>query len=140
MRRRDLNVVDATTPLVLKVTQKDIDQAVQRDAGECAIARCALRQKGIVDVRIGASRAFVDYDDRVERFVIDRETSQRLAVFDKDDYFAPGTYILQPPPPGKQIGDRVGGASGSNTRRGRARNVDRAESLRGRVSAGMFRA
>lgn len=138
MRRRDLNVVDGTTPLVLKVTQKDIDKATQADAGSCAIAQCLLRHKGVVDVRIGASTAFVDYTDRVERYVIETADRQRLAVFDRDGYFAPGTYTLQPPPPGRQIGDRVGMASGSNTRKGKARNVDRAQPLRGRVSAGQF--
>jgi hypothetical protein len=139
MRRNDLDVIDATAPLTLKVTQHDIDTATPRDAGACALARCALRQRGVVNVRIGATTAFVQYHDHVERYVIDKADRPRLTVFDKDRYFAPGIYTLLPPPPGRRVGDRVGkGSSGSNVRTGRAANVDRAPSLRGRVSAGQL--
>jgi hypothetical protein len=61
-----------------------------------------------------------------------------LAVFDRDRYFQPGTYTLLPPPEGRRIGDRAGTKPGSNIRKGKAHNVDRAQPLRGRVSAGMF--
>lgn len=138
MRRKGLDVVDATEDLVLKVTQRDIDRAIQADPGECAIAQCGKRQKDIADIRIGASTAFVYRGDVVERYIVDKNDRQRLAVFDHDGYFQPGTYTLRAPMPGRRIGDRVGTPMGSNRREGKARNVDRAEPVRGRVSAGMF--
>lgn len=138
MRRRKKPVVDATAPMVVKVTQRDIDRAIQGDPENCAVALGCKRKPGVADIRVGATTAFVDYADRVERYVIDRDTRERLAVFDRDGYFAVGTYILNPPPVGRRIGDRAGTKPGSNTRQGRARGVDRANPLRGRVSAGQF--
>lgn len=138
MKRRGLNVVDATAPLVIKVSQRDIEKATQADAGECAIAKGCKRLPGVGDVRIGASIAFVDYNDRVERYVLAPEDRKRIDVFDEDGYFKPGEYTLLPPPPEKKIGARVGTKPGSNTRNKKAPGVDRATPRRGRVSAGMF--
>ena len=134
MRRNGLEVRDATAPLTVKVTQKDIDQAVQRDPETCAVARGCKRMKDVIDVRIGATTAFVDRGNYIERFVIDPDDRKRLAVFDRDGYFAPGTYRLLPPPEERKIGARAGQKSGSNTRNRKAAQLP----LRPRVSAGMF--
>lgn len=111
-------IVDSTEDLTLSIAKRHINAAQQSHPGECAIAQCLLKYKGVVDVRIGTGIALVEYKDKVIRYQIDKEDAKKITAFDHANYFQPGTIMFHPP--GKKIGSRVGEKHGSETREGKA--------------------
>lgn len=124
---------DAHKNLKVRVTNKNVNEGIQCDACNCAIAMGVKEKPGLDYVRIGAGVAFVGNknDDYLLRYTL-KNTDRRMAkAFDVAKVFLPGTYTLQAPVGSKKIGARSGSKSGSQTRNGRARTVFNTPQVRG---------
>lgn len=114
-------VIDATEPITIVVTAKDVTKARQRDIGECPLAQSIRKQRDVINPRIGASIALIEFDEVVRRYGYPPRTKDRISVFDQDGGFKPGEYQFVPPR--VKIGDRKGTKPGSNKREGVVKNV-----------------
>ncbi len=100
MKRAKLNgkpIIDATGPMTIKVTRRDVGKAKQGDPTMCALANGALHDQEVISSRIGASVALIEYKKKVVRFSIKPEDQKKIKAFDKANYFQADTYELVPP-------------------------------------------
>ena len=124
-------LVDGGRPLKVMVQGDDLVGARRSDPSNCIMARAMLRQKGVVDVRIGACIARVEYTTKTVRYALSRNDRALVAGFDGGaDAFAAGYVFTLEPPRGQDakvppLGARRGVKHGSNTRSGRQDGVIR---------------
>lgn len=132
-------VRDATRNKRVRVTNKNINESVQCDACNCAIALGAKDSKDVDYVRIGAGVALIGNkdDSYLTRYILDNTTSWYAKAFDiaslekGQKVFLPGLYTLIAPKGSKKIGARAGRPSGTNVRNGKARSVFNSKQVRG---------
>ena len=107
-------LVDTDKPLKVKVKKANVDDALCRVPGYCAIALALKDDPSILDGRVGATVAYVVYKDEPDtayRFTVRGLTQQMVKAFDgtgtygeKGAFFAPGSYELAAPTPSQQLG------------------------------------
>lgn len=107
-------VVEATERELVVVTDSDVVNAKKANSKHCALARASLRLPGVVAAYFFRTSAFLEYDDRLERFQLPISVQKEIVSFDRAQVFAAGVYQLSPPPPSS-----VAGASSERKRRGR---------------------
>lgn len=90
-------ISDAKIPIDIYVSKKDGAKGKKRNPMSCAIARSMLNKEHVVSVRIGAKIALVEYKDRVIRYGLDNDDSDKIRLFDRTKYFKPGRVHLIPP-------------------------------------------
>jgi len=122
-RKYGKKIVDAKQPLILDIERQDIKGANPTDDRECPIARCTMRQPGVLSVSVGANFVYVEYAKLTKRFVLSTEDRKMVRAYDEAGYFRPCTVTLLPPPPSVQIGARKGSKPGTNVRAGNAKTA-----------------
>jgi hypothetical protein len=124
-------LVDGGRPIKIAVQGDDLVGARRSDPSNCIMARAMLHQKGVVDVRIGACIARVEYENKTVRYALSKNDRALVAGFDQGrDGFAEGyVFTLEPPrsqdakvPP---LGARKGVKPGTNVRSGKQDGVIR---------------
>lgn len=124
-------IVDATRPLKIVIQGDDLVGARRSDPSACPAANATRRQKGVLDVRIGACIARIEYAQKTVRYALSQNDRAVIAGFDGGiAAFAAGyTLTLEPPrsqdakvPP---LGARRGVVPGSNRRSGEQDGVIR---------------
>jgi hypothetical protein len=124
-------LVDGGRPLKVAVQADDLVGARRSDPSGCILARAMLRQKGVIDVRIGACIARVEYEKKTVRYALSKNDRALVAGFDGGaDAFAAGYVFTLEPPRGQTahvppLGSRRGVQPGSNTRSGEQDGVIR---------------
>jgi hypothetical protein len=114
-------LMDATKRMMIKLQPADAVGARRSDPSACIIARAIMRSRGVVDVRVGAEIARIEYKDRVVRYVLSRNDRALIAGFDGGlDAFAAGYVVtLDPPPRIGRYASRAGtGIKGTDRRSG----------------------
>ncbi len=99
-RKTTLNgkeIVDATEPLTISVTKRDLKKARQRNPMCCALAQGCAHLDGVVSSRIGTKIALIELEDKVQRYAVQPEDTEKIRAFDNANYFQAGTYTLVPP-------------------------------------------
>ncbi len=91
-------VIDAHLPITMTVKEDDVKGAKRKDPAQCAIARCAIRDKHVISARIGQRIALIEYGSHFERYKVSRGASNAIREFDKNGTFADGQYYLIPIP------------------------------------------
>lgn len=91
---------DATKPLDLKITKRDIEEGVAGDAQQCIIAKALCRNPDISGAEVRPNFALVHFKDgRTVRYVT--SAALQMALTALDAYGAriipPGTYTLEVP-------------------------------------------
>lgn len=90
-------VVDATEPIIIGVTQGDIDKSVPKDSKVCGFARACERQ--LKDVRAAyffKTKAWLEYDDKLVRYKLPQSVQKEIIAFDRSRSMEPGVYKLSP--------------------------------------------
>lgn len=123
-------VNDAAKPLTIQVQRQDISGATPTDDQNCPVARALLRGYKILSVSVGAGVVYVETPKQYVRFILSREDREMIHAYDQAGYFRPCTLTLLVPSPSRKIGARAGTKPGSNTRKGKAKNVRNAPPLR----------
>jgi hypothetical protein len=99
----DYKIVDAKNPFRFVVKAEDVAHANQKDPYSCAIAKAVERLTGVKAIAIYRTIAYIPFDKKedgnkiIERFRIDRATTQAIKVYDQTGKFEPGEYYFNPP-------------------------------------------
>lgn len=101
-------VVDATEPVRVTVTPKDISAAVKKKHNACVLAKACQRDLGATAAMISATRAFLVYGDRAVRYCLAEDTAREIIAFDRGGKFMPGTYTFQKPAGASRLGQKRG--------------------------------
>jgi hypothetical protein len=91
-------VVDATAHQVVTVTSNDIVKAKAANSKHCALARSALRVPGVVAAYFFRSAAFLEFPDRMVRYILPMSVQKEIVSFDRAGIMASGIYRLSPIP------------------------------------------
>lgn len=100
-RAEDLGipVVEARNRLLITVTDADVVGAKKANSKHCALARAALRLPSVNAAYFFRSTAFLEYDDKMVRFLLPESVRREIVSFDRAQIFASGVYQLSPMPP-----------------------------------------
>ncbi len=99
-RAKELGIptVDAKAPLFLEVVASDIKRAVQKNPTCCAFANATKRGiPGVQRVYFFRSCAWIEYEDRMIRYLLPNNLRAEVDKFDKTKTMAPGIYGLASP-------------------------------------------
>jgi len=99
-----LKIQDSTSPMVLRVTNGDITKATQKNAKCCAYARAAKRLPHVKAAYFFRTTAYLEYDDRLERYHLPLSVQKEIVSFDRAKVMAPGTYQIIPPKGASALG------------------------------------
>lgn len=120
-------VVDATSPLRIKVTPRDAKLGANKDPGACAAARAAKREvPNCISARVHLGRVYIEEKNRWIRYKTPDSLRSEIIAFDRGGEFDPGEYELLPPSPADRLGartrknkdkDRTGANSGKRARK-----------------------
>lgn len=105
-------VVDAKKPIVLKITDKDVQLGNNKDPGACAAARCLLRKPDVEQARVHIGRTYLKVAGKWTRYKTSKALRTEIVAFDRGGSFEPGTYSLSPLSPAERA--KHGRRQGSN--------------------------
>lgn len=95
-----LKMVDAEESAWIEVTAGDIRLANQKNSKSCAFARAAKRL-GARAAFFFKSTAWIEVDDQLIRYTLQKAAAEQVRQFDKDGSMVPGVYVLAKPTPGR---------------------------------------
>jgi len=97
-KQKNLPIVDATQPALIGVSVDDIKKAKAKNSKCCAFARATQKEPGVVAAYFFRSTAFIEYADRIVRYVLPTSAQREIVSFDRAGLMAPGEYKLNPVP------------------------------------------
>lgn len=93
-----LKMVDAKKALTVQVNEKDIKGSRSQDPRHCAFAAaCRRGAKGCRAAYFFRSTAWLEYEDKMIRYILPPSVQKEIVSFDRGGMTAPGTYHLSPP-------------------------------------------
>lgn len=100
-RAEDLGipVVDSKSKVFIAVTDHDVINSRKANSKHCALARAALRLPDVVAAYFFRNTAFIEYDNKIVRFMLPPSVQHEIVSFDRAQIFDPGVYQLSPPSP-----------------------------------------
>lgn len=111
-------VVDATKPVTIKITPKDISSGDNKNPASCAAAKAAKHSiEDCISARVHIGRVYIEQDKKWVRYNTPDSLKQEIIAFDRGGSFAPGNYTLRP-------------ISANETTEGRARLRDKSRHMR----------
>lgn len=96
MKIKSIPVANATKPINLIITKKDVRLAKDKDPAHCVAARACVRQMGCAEARIHLARTYIRVANRWLRFKTSKALRSEIIAFDRGGKFEPGEYQLQP--------------------------------------------
>lgn len=118
MKIDGLTVIDATKPIKLVITKRDIELGNTKNPAACAAARAAVRQFHVEAARVHLSRVFLKINGKWRRYEAPGSLRTEIVSFDRGGGFRPGEHYLAAPRPSHKTGARAPG-------RGRTRKTKR---------------
>lgn len=88
---------DARTPMRLMVTARDVTKGRAKDPHACAFARACRRTDDVTAAYIFRSTAWVEYPDKLVRYLLPPSMQKEVVAFDRGKAMEPGEYQLVPP-------------------------------------------
>ena len=93
----ELKKTDARSSLSLEVMAKDVKASVQKNSKCCAFARAAKRMPGVKAAYFFRSTAWLQYEDKLVRYMLPPSVQKEIVSFDRSKVMAPGVYQLAKP-------------------------------------------
>lgn len=120
-----LNVVDATKPVIINISDRDVASGDKKSPDGCAAAKCAVRTiANCTDARIHLSRCYLRIGNRYYRYLTSPSLKLEIVAFDRGGKFMAGEYVLNAPPKSQRKGyKRPGGKVKTQGRRRRRLHV-----------------
>lgn len=107
------SVEDATKPIHVEVTPRDVSTSKRKAHAECAMAVACKRSMNLDGVIIATSRAYLIKGDEATRYNVPETVAREVVSFDRGASFEPGEYDLIPPSETDKLGHQSGGHSSS---------------------------
>lgn len=98
-----LPVMDAKKEMIIQAIAADIKSAKRRDPFNCVFAKACKRIYGSHTVAFFRNYAYVEKNNRIERFSLPKATRDSVMMYDKAGIAEPGGYLLRPPSPGDTL-------------------------------------
>jgi len=95
-KRLGIPVVDAENPIIVTVTKDDVVKAKKKDSTMCALSRASARLPGVRRGYFFRSMAYLEYANRMVRYVLPPSVQKEIVSFDRSQMFAEGAYQLSP--------------------------------------------
>lgn len=93
-----LPMVDAKKPLDIHLSKEDTVRAKVNDPTDCAYSRACRRQyKGVIAAYFFRSTAWLQYADRLVRYLLPTAMEKEIVAFDRGGKMSPGHYRLRRP-------------------------------------------
>lgn len=91
-------LVESTRGAKIRVKREDIKAGVGANPYACALAQAAVRQRDVLAARFERTVAYIEYENRVEKFMLPEATKRAIAEFDVlgGRFAKPGLYDLSP--------------------------------------------
>lgn len=90
-------VVDATKPVTIKITPRDIASGDNKNPSSCAAAKAAKHSiEECISARVHIGRVYIEQDKKWVRYNTPDSLKQEIIAFDRGGSFAPGEYTLRP--------------------------------------------
>lgn len=90
-------VVDATKPVTIKITPRDIADGNNKNPSSCAAAKAAKHSiEECISARVHIGRVYIEQDKKWVRYNTPDSLKQEIIAFDRGGSFAPGEYTLRP--------------------------------------------
>lgn len=105
-RRADelgIPVTDAKESIKVVVTATDVIKAKQANSKHCALARATMRLPDVNAAYFFRSKAFLEFDDRIEKYDLPVSVQKEIVSFDRAHVFAPGVYQIRPASPANNV-------------------------------------
>jgi len=93
--KKDLDFFDATKPLPLKITLKDIKAGEPGNSKKCPFAIAAKRVPGVCAAYVLRTKIFLQYRDRMVRYQLPMNVRKQIALYDSTRKMNPGDYQLK---------------------------------------------
>jgi hypothetical protein len=123
MKIKSKPVVDAKEPLLLVISQADVNKGKKKRPDACAAAVAAVRQcKGALGAHVHLSRTYIEYPDKIVRYITPRSLRVEIVSFDRGTRFEKGEYELNAIWPAAKLGKQQGGTK-NQTNPNRDRNA-----------------
>jgi hypothetical protein len=111
-------VVNATKPVTITITPKDVATGDNKNPSSCAAAKAAKHSiEECISARVHIGRVYIEQEKKWVRYNTPDSLKQEIIAFDRGGTFAPGQYVLRP-------------VSGGETAAGRLARKDKNRSLR----------
>ncbi len=115
-------VIDATKPVTITITARDVANGDNKNPSGCAAARAAKHSIAeCISARVHIGRVYIEQDKKWIRYNTPDSLKQEIIAFDRGGTFAPGEYTLRPLSVGEGRRRNAEGPRGSGTT-GAARN------------------
>jgi hypothetical protein len=112
MRINGKKVINATKPVVLHISERDVASGAVKSPAGCAAALACLRQLKAANARVHLGRTYVEIGDKWVRFQTPQSLRAEIVSFDRGGAFDPGDYTLRVMTPNRiPAGKRQGGKS-----------------------------
>lgn len=123
-------VIDAKEQYVVEVSTNDNNSAKVRNHRACAMAVACKRMTKADGVIVSVKTAYIIQGGVATRFHLPESASREVVSFDRNAGFAPGTYTLNPPSKGHQLGAIRGGNTGTNGKGKKIKRVHKTTGIR----------
>lgn len=131
---RGLPVVEATDRKLITVTSADVARAKLKSTTQCALVIAASRLPGVRTAFFFRTMGFLEYKDRIERYVLPPSVQKEIVSFDRIGLFAPGDYqISRPSRAGSRASMRKYAQDNADSRNQKRRQQHAMASKRGKL-------
>jgi len=90
-------VVDATKPVTITITPRDVAKGDNKNPSGCAAAMAAKHSIAeCISARVHIGRVYIEQDKKWVRYNTPDPLKQEIIAFDRGGTFAPGEYTLRP--------------------------------------------
>lgn len=90
-------VVDATKPVTINITPRDIAAGDNKNPSSCAAAKAAKHSiEDCISARVHIGRVYIEQEKKWVRYNTPDSLKQEIIAFDRGGAFAPGEYTLRP--------------------------------------------
>ena len=127
-------VVNATKPVTITITPRDVASGDNKNPSACAAAKAAKHSiEECISARVHIGRVYIEQDKKWVRYNTPDSLKQEIIAFDRGGTFAPGEYILRPISIGETAAGRLA-RKGSETNRNQHWKTKEPRKLRVKVA------
>lgn len=98
-------VADATKPVIINVTKRDVSVSKEKTHDACAMARACERQGTCEHALVFPNVAFLVKGNLAVRYRVPESVTREIVCFDRTGDFRPGEYQLSAPGKAYRLGD-----------------------------------
>ena len=110
-----LPIFNATRPVIIHITEGDINKATKKETNSCAVAKACIRELHAKEVRVHLTRVYIRSNTmNWVRYLTPARLKSEIIAFDRGGKFVPGEFKLPKPPANYASGKQTGSKTNQN--------------------------